>query len=78
MCLLVDTYQSESRPVNFRENSYLENLPKFVDTFKILLKSGKNARNLHEGLRKFIISRSKWSSNLRKAVFSLRWELKKK
>lgn len=26
-------------------------------------------RYLHEGLRKFVISRSEWSSNLRKAVF---------
>jgi len=35
-------------------------------------------RNLHEGLRKFIMPRSEWSSDLRKAVFSLRWELKMK
>jgi len=32
-------------------------------------------RNLHEGLREFIISRSEWSSNLRK-VFSLKCELR--
>jgi hypothetical protein len=33
VCPFIGTYQSESSSGKFRENSYLENLPKFVDTF---------------------------------------------